>query len=59
MAVKVIYKDIAPDAKEDIKSIETSEVNENLSNVELLRNDEVSTTPYATLEKDLWRLDGT
>ena len=59
MAVKVIYKDIAPDAKEDIKSIETSEVNENLSNVELLRNDEVITTPYATLEKDLWRLDGT
>lgn len=59
MAIKLIYKDIAPDAKDDITNIETSEVNDNLSNVGALKSDKVSPVRYATLEYNQWRLDGT
>lgn len=59
MSVKIIYKDIAPGAKDDINDIQVSDINDNLSNIDLLRNEENQMVHYATLEYNHWKLDGT
>lgn len=57
--VELIYKDIAPGAKDDISEINTLEANTSITNLPLLKEDLFEHTNYATLEQNQWKLDGT
>lgn len=57
--VELIYKDIAPGAKDDISAIETSEKNSDISDNQLLVADLFDHKNYATVELNQWKLDGT
>ena len=59
MAVKLIYKDIAPGAKDDISNIEVSEINDMIANEGMLKDNSLVHKNYATLEYNHWKLDGT
>lgn len=59
MSIKIIYKDIVPNGKDDISNIAVSEINNNLCNIELLKKENNQSLHYATLEYNQWKLDGT
>lgn len=59
MALKLVYKDVAPEAKQDIESIEFSQSNPKLSDMSVLLLDNIKPVRYATMEENQWRLDGT
>ena len=59
MSIKLIYKDVAPGAKEDISEIQTSDLNTTIADTRLLEEDMCPQINYATLEHRHWALDGT
>lgn len=59
MPIQLIYKDIAPGAKEDINNITVSEKHTTVSNTQLLTSNVIDKKHYATFEWNQWRLDGT
>lgn len=59
MALKVIYKDIAPGAKEDIDELTVTNENTTFSDTDELVSETITQKNYATLEQDFWKLDGT
>jgi len=58
MSVKLIYKDIAPGAKDNISQITPSEFNSYIADVNLLKVENNPRVNYASLEENQWRLDG-
>lgn len=57
--VEILYTDIAPGAKADISGINISEINQEISNANLLQIEGNQSKNYATLELNQWKLDGT
>lgn len=59
MAVRILYKDLIPQGKEDISSQTYTQPNENITDLSLLLQDGNASQNIATLEYNQWRLDGT